>query len=256
VVRRVLVPCAIFIPLGLAWTLGLAILMSVGPVQASFKRIQRGAVQDPGCGAWFDVDVAEVTPEFIETWWTPLRVISVDGKTIQGIRINDVYTREVLKLPIIERPFEPLPLAPNTERVRDSFGSPFLCLSRVMERDVTKGGRMISSDFRPAHLGRVAFEMPTRVHPLGLAGDALIAAAQMAVVWYLSVYAFRLSRRLIREHRKQCVACGYPRDPEFGPEVRCPECGAVPRPKRVRRAPTPTVEGAAAGSAFPSPDRA
>jgi hypothetical protein len=233
VIRRALVPCAIFIPLGLAYTLGMAILSSTA-IQGHYRRLQHGAVQDPACGAWFDVDVVEVSEWVTDTNWTPLRVSRVDAGTVTGFRLNDVE-QEVLELPIIARPLEPLPRAATTMRTRTSFGLPFRCISRVLERDVTKARPMVPRDSRPAHLLGVRFELPTRIHPLALGADTVVAAAVSAAMWYMSVYAFRGWRGKIRERRKQCLGCGYPRDEELGPEAKCPECGAIPRPKSAAK---------------------
>ncbi len=63
-----------------------------------------------------------------------------------------------------------------------------------------------------------------------------------AAMWFMILFAPRMSRRALRRRRGRCERCGY--DLRASPEGRCPECGALRETQKHREAlPTEAPRG-------------
>lgn len=82
---------------------------------------------------------------------------------------------------------------------------------------VALSGIPLNSEPIPSHFMPQARALPLHIIPLGFAVNTALAAA----LWWLLLFAFPTTRRLLRHRRGACLKCGY------GPlgTDGCPECG-------------------------------
>lgn len=105
------------------------------------------------------------------------------------------------------------------------FGLPFRALAVDHLRDGEPRGQRrwtrvsgIPIDDAPISGFGYLRTLPTRVLPLGFAIDTALFAS----TWWLLLFAFPTTRRLLRHRRGACLRCGYGPLGGHG----CPECGA------------------------------